>query len=143
MTITDKAHRQQLVWGIVGVLAAVVGFILARKLSFTSAHGKGVGFNQYQLHFMAYNQLGAVVGIVLSGIGISAGLLRKSFLSWIAAAGFAVVALQTVVQWRVNEKTNIFGSDGATMAFSIAMLVLYAMTALVTSKAMAETPASA
>ena len=135
MTLNDKAHRQQMTWGVVGAVAAIFGLLVSHKLAFTSPHGKGVGFSHYALHFMSYNKLGAIVGIALSAIGIAAGVLRQRFLSWVAAGGFAVVAVQTLIQWHVGTKSNIFGSDGATLAFALAMVLLYAVTACVTSLA--------
>jgi type IV secretory pathway TrbD component len=135
MTLTDKAHRQQMVWGVVGVLAGIVGLLISHKLAFNSPHGKEVGFRHYELHFMTYNRLGAIVGIVLSVTGILAGVLRTSLLAWIASVGFAVVALQTLIQWRGGSGRNVLGSGGATLAFSIAMVLLYGITALLTSMA--------
>ena len=135
MTLNDKAHRQQLVWGVVGVLAGFVGLLISNKLAFTSPHGKEVGFGHYELHFMTYNPLGAIVAIILSGIGILAGVLRTPLLAWIASAGFAVVALQTLIQWRGGSSSNVLGSGGATLAFSMAMLLLYGVTAFLTSMA--------
>jgi hypothetical protein len=85
------------------------------------------------LHFMTYNPFGAIVAIVLSAIGILAGILRIPLLAWIASAGFAVVALQTLIQWRSGTGSNVLGSGGATLAFSMAMVLLYGVTALLTS----------
>ena len=135
MTLNDKAHRQQITWGAVGAVAAIVGLVVSHKLAFTSPHGKGIGFNHYALHFMSYNRLGAIVGLGLSAVGIAAGVFRRTFLSWVAAGGFAVVAVQALIQWHVGTKSNIFGSDGATLAFALAMVLLYAATAWVTSLA--------
>ena len=133
MTLTDKAHRQQMAWGVAGVLAGFIGLLISHKLSFTSPHGKEVGFGHYELHFMNYNPLGAVVAIVLSVIGILAGVLRRPLLAWITSAGFAVVALQTLIEWRSGSSSNVLGSGGATLAFAMAMVLLYGVTALVTS----------
>jgi hypothetical protein len=133
MTLTEKTHRQQLVWGVVGVLAGIVGLLISTKLAFTGPHGKEVGFTHYELHFMTYNPFGAIVAIVLSAIGILAGILRIPLLAWIASAGFAVVALQTLIQWRSGTGGNVLGSGGATLAFSMAMVLLYGVTALLTS----------
>ena len=135
MTLTDKAHRQQLVWGVVGVLAGIVGLLISHKLSFTSPHGKEVGFKHYELHFMTYNPLGAIIAIVLSAIGILAGALRRPLLAWITSVGFAVVAFQTLIEWRSGSGSNILGSGGAALAFAMAMVLLYGVTALVTSMA--------
>lgn len=133
MTVTDKAHRQQVTWGVVGVVAGVVGLLISHRLAFTSPHGKEVGFRHYELHFMTYNRLGALVAIVLSAIGILAGVLGRPVLAWIASAGFAAVALQTIVQWRDGSGSNVLGSGGATLAFAMAMVLVYGVTALVTS----------
>ena len=135
MTLTDKAHRQQLVWGLVGVLGGIFGVLISHKLSFTSPHGKEVGFGHYELHFMTYNPLGAIVAIVLSAIGVLAGILRKPLLAWITSAGFGVVALQTLIQWRSGPSSNVLGSGGATLAFSMAMVLVFGVTAVLTSMA--------
>ena len=133
MTLTEKAHRQQLVWGAIGVLAGVIGLLISHNLAFTAPHGKEVGFVHYELHLMTYNGLGAIVAIILSGAGMLAGLLRQPLLAWIAAAGFAVVALQTLIQWRGGTNSNVLGSGGATLAFSMAMVLLYGVTAFLAS----------
>ena len=142
MTVTDKAHRQQVTWGVVGVVAGIVGLLISHKLAFTSPHGKEVGFRHYELHFMTYNRLGAVVAIVLSAIGILAGALRRPLLAWITSVGFAVVALQTLIEWRSGSGSNVLGSGGATLAFSMAMVLLYGVTALLTSMALPQSGTS-
>lgn len=127
----DKLCRYQLVWGVVGVVAAVFGLFHSRGLPFTSAHGAETGLPHYELHWMTYNRLGALVALVFAVIGLAGGAMRRPALGWVAAAGFAFVSLQTLVQWRSGGGSNVFGSTGPTMAFSVAMVLVFAVTAAI------------
>ena len=138
MTLADKVSRYQIVWGIVGLIAGAFGLFYSRGLPYSGAHGAVTGLRHYELRWMTYNGLGATVAIALAACGVAAGALRKPMLAWIAAAGFTVIALQTLVQWRTGATSNIFGSTGPTFAFSLALALLYAITGRLASVATVE-----
>jgi hypothetical protein len=127
----EKLYRYQLVWGVVGVLAAGFGLFHSRGLPFTAAHGAETGLPHYELHWMTYNRAGALIALSFAVIGLVGGATRRATLGWVAAAGFAFVSLQTLVQWRDGAGSNVFGSTGPTMAFSVAMVLIFAVTAAI------------
>ncbi len=130
MSPLSKLYRYQLAWGTAGTIAGLFGLFHSRGLSFTSARGAETGLPHYELHWMTYNRLGALVAVGLAALGAVAGATRKPALAGIAAAGFALVGLQTLVQWRTGHGDNLLGSTGPTLGFSVALMLAFAITAL-------------
>lgn len=124
-----KLSRYQLVWGLAGVIAALFGLLHSRGLALTSARGAETGLPHYELHWMTYNRLGALVALVFAAVGLAAGVTRKPALGWIVVAGFAIVTIQTLLQWRTGHGDNLFGSTGPTLGFSIATMLVFGLTA--------------
>jgi hypothetical protein len=55
----------------------------------------------------------------LGAVAVLASRLRRAELSWIAIGGFALMALQVLVQWRYrggNWTGGVFGGTGANFA---------------------------
>ncbi len=139
MTGLDRLCRYQLAWGIVGIVAGLFGLFHSRSLAFTASHGAETGLAHYELHWMTYNRLGALVALVFAATGLVSGAIRRPEFGWIAAAGFALVSLQTLVQWRTGQASNVFGSTGPTLGFSLAMILVYTVTtSLATTLARAD-----
>ncbi len=128
MSAHDRLARAQVVLGAVGVVVGLAGLWQARDVAFTADRGVIVGWGSYELAFMRFNKLGALIVIALAGIGLVAGLLRRPVLGWIPAAGFALVALQVLVQWR-PDGTNLLGAHGSNLGFALAMALGFGVTA--------------
>ncbi len=129
MSLLEKLSRYQVAWGTVGLIAGLFGLFHSRGLAFTWARGAETGLPHYELHWMTYNTLGALVAVALAAIGGAAGATRRPALGWVPAAGFALIALQTLLQWRTGKGDNLFGSTGPTFGFSIALMLAFAATA--------------
>ena len=125
-----KLYRYQLAWGIVGLVAGLFGLFHARGLAFTAAHGAETGLPHYELHWMTYNMLGALVAITFAVVGIAAAVRRNPTLALIATVGYLLVALQTLMQWRTGAGDNLLGSTGPTFAFSIAFALAFGTTTI-------------
>lgn len=129
MSARDRLARAQTVLGVVGVVIGLAGLWQARNIAFAADEGGIVGWGSYELYFMRFNKLGALVVIILAGIGLLAGIVRRPVLGWIPAAGFALVALQVVVQWR-PDGANLLGGHGSNLGFALAMAIGFGATAV-------------
>jgi hypothetical protein len=111
--LVTTARRAQLLLAGVSVAVGLGGLIAALDLSFTENEGAillGLG--------VSFNPLGALVLVALAalaGVGVLLGL-RSVVL--IAAAGFALGALQVVIQF--GRDTNWLGTRGSNLSFFLA-----------------------
>ncbi len=129
MNLPGKLCRYQVAWGVVGLIASLFGLFHSRGLAFSSTRGAETGLPHYELHWMTYNTLGALVAVALAAIGVAVGASRRPVLGWVPAAGFALVGLQALLQWRSGTGDNLFGSTGPTLGFAITLMLAFAVTA--------------
>lgn len=113
---------------LVGLAAGLSGFWLARDFDLAGRQGGQVGFRSYELNLMTYNRLGALVTIALSAIGLVGVFTLKPPLGVIPATGFALLALQVLIQWR-PDADNVFASSGTNLSFSLMMALGFGVTA--------------
>lgn len=110
----SSVRRAEMVVSIVALAAGVAGLLVAIGLPFTSSTGETVlGFG------ISFNPLGAVVMIVLAALGLAGATLQRPTLVLVAAVGFALYALQVVVQF--GRDTNWFGSRGSNLSLAIGL----------------------
>lgn len=106
--------------GIVAVLCGIGGLYVARNGGFADHHGALLGWARWELKFVWFNTLGALLTIVLGIVAIASSRMRQKMLGWVAGAGFALMALQVVAQWRSEKGATtggFLGGTGGTFAF--------------------------
>ena len=117
----DAARRHAVtVLGVVAVVVGVVSLVLVSGRSFTAEQGKLVGWAGGEAKLLWFNPLSALLTAVLGAVAVLSVRLRKAELGWIAVAGFALMALQVLAQWRYrngNWTGGVFGGTGANFAF--------------------------
>ena len=107
----DRVSRAQVVIGGIAVAVGALGLFLARELGFTDPAGALIGWGDYELKYMAYNPLGALLTVAVGALGVAAGVTRRQALAIVAAAVSALMALQVLVQWRPDGDNLLGGSD--------------------------------
>lgn len=128
MTYEARLARSQIVLGVAAVVVGVCAFWLARSVDFGASTAPRLGPAKYEVQAMAFNRLGALVVIALGVIGIVAGAIRRPMIAYVSAVGFGLMGLQVLVQWRPSA-SNLFGSVGSNLAFSILLCAGFAVTA--------------
>ncbi len=133
MTAASDARGERLrgiqrVIAIVCLGAGLVGLNRAGAVAFTADRGALIAWPRYEMYFMTYNRLGALVVLALGAVGLAAAITRRQLFAWVATGGFALLVLQVLVQWR-PDATNWFGASGANMSFSLAASLGFGVTA--------------
>ena len=117
----DEARRHAVtVLGVIAVIVGVVSLVLVSGRSFAAEQGKLVGWAGGEAKLLWFNPLSALLTAVLGVVAVLSVRLRRAELAWVAVAGFAVMALQVLVQWRYrngNWTGGVFGGTGANFAF--------------------------
>ena len=129
MTVTERIRRIQLTLGTVGILVGVIAFVQASNVAFRADVGAELGWPSYELRLMSYNRLGALVTLGLAVVGLTAALVRRPSLGWVAAGGFGLFAVQVLIQWR-PDASNLLGSRGSNLAFALLMSLGFGVTAV-------------
>ncbi len=116
------ARRSALrVLGLVSVLVAILGFVVARNTGFAAKQGALLGWARGELKVLWFTPLSALLTLVFGALGVASAQLRRKELGLIGAAGFAMMALFTLLQWRALDAGGwtggTFGGTGANMAF--------------------------
>jgi hypothetical protein len=124
-----KINRFQIALGGVAVFFGAVGFYLARDIDFQAAVGVETGFPTYELHMMPFNRFGALLVVLVGVIGLTAGLIRKPTVGYVASVASLLLALQVVVQWR-DKQANALGSAGQNLSFDLLLAIGFGVTAL-------------
>ena len=117
----ESKRRAVLVLGSIAVVVGLVSLVLVSGRSFTAEQGRLVGWVGGEAKFLWFNPLSALLTAVLGAVAVVSVRLRRVELSWIALAGFALMSLQVLVQWRHrggNWTGGVFGGTGANFAFS-------------------------
>ena len=124
----DRVARCQLVIGGIAVAVGALGLFLASDLGFTDPAGALLGWGDYELKFMAYNPLGALLTVAVGALGVAAGVTRRQPPAIAAAAISALMVVQVLVQWR-PEGENLLGGSGRNLGFDLLLVVGFATTA--------------
>jgi len=119
--------RFQLTLSLVGVAAGVWGYWLARELDFAGQDGGQLGLRNHEIILMTYNRLGALVTLALALIGVVGVFVAKPAIGFVAGGGFALLTVQTLVQWR-PETSNLLASSGTNLSFALMMAIGFAVT---------------
>ncbi len=117
--LATRVARTQLTVGVVALAVGVIGFWVARNADFSGGPG-AIIFEDLELRTMSYNRLGAVLTIVFGAIGIAASLVRRPMLGLIGGTGFALMAVQPLLQWRTGAD-NLLAATGRNWSFNLAM----------------------
>jgi len=128
MTFVQRLARAQMVLGAGAVAVGVVGFVSARHVAFNASIAPRLGPADLSLQAMSLNRLAALVVIGLGAVGVLAGATQRPIWGAVPAAGFALLALQVLIQWR-PAGTNWFASIGSNFSFSLLGCVGFAVTA--------------
>lgn len=105
--------------GAVAVLVGLAGIIAAADDPFTNKSGSLVGQRSYELKFVWFNLLAALVCIGIGALALLGWKARRREPVVAAAVVAALCALQVVVQWRTGsggETGGILGGNGGTFA---------------------------
>lgn len=124
--------RARIALGSVAMTVGLIGWIVVRSSSFTADPGVMIGFNRWELKVLWFNQLSAILTLVLGAILLASGISRRRGLAIIPAVVFGLMCLQVLVQWRVTPdgvKSGFLGGTGATFGFWL-MLCLGAVGTL-------------
>ncbi|MDZ4824868.1 MAG: hypothetical protein SGJ13_00190 [Actinomycetota bacterium] len=111
--VVTRIGRAVVVLGAVAVAFGVAG-LAAADGSFTDRAGWLVGRPSIELALAGFNRLGAMCTLALGVVAVVAGWRRSVLGVGIAAAGFAVMALQVVVQW--GRGANVLGGRGSNLS---------------------------
>jgi uncharacterized membrane protein YphA (DoxX/SURF4 family) len=102
------------------IVLGIAGFVVARNISFTADRGAMFGWANWELKLIWFNRLSALLTIGLGILALVGTLKKLKIATLIASAGFAIMALQVIVQWRYNDGSNqtggILGGTGGSMA---------------------------
>ena len=130
MTFTQRLARTQIMLGSFAVVIGGWAFYLSRNVAFTAVGPPRLGSVAFAMQTLSLNRLGAIVVVGLGALGIIAGALRRMWVGWICAAGFALLAAQVLAQWRPHG-TNWFGSVGSTLSFAFLLCAGFTVSAAV------------
>ena len=147
----DEARRRAvLVLGVVAVVVGVASLVIVSGRSFTAQQGKLVGWAAGELKLLWFNPFSALLTAVLGVVAVLSSRLRRVDLGWVAVAGFALMALQVLAQWRYRGghwTGGVFGGTGANFAFwamfAIGIAACRPSTTTTTATAGASTAAAA
>jgi len=112
--------RAVTVLGLVAVAVGVISLVLVSGRNFTAHQGKLVGWAGGEAKLLWFNPLSALLTALLGAVAVLAVRLRRPELRWVAAAGFGLMALQVLVQWRYRDGNwtgGVLGGTGPNFAF--------------------------
>ena len=107
----DALRRAQAAVAIVALIAGVVSLIVSLGLPLTAPRGGALGGTG-----ITFN-LGAALVTVLGLIALAGALLRRRSLVLAAASGFALIAVQVLLQF--GRSTNLLGTRGSSLSFAL------------------------
>jgi hypothetical protein len=124
-----NAHRGWLAAGVASALLGVWAIAKGALGGFDAEVGELLGNSWGELKFMRVNGLGALVLLVIGGLGIAAGLTRQRTAALAAAGVAALVALLGLVQWRKPvggaETGGLLGIEGGAIAVVLALAIVF------------------
>ena len=109
-------RRAQAVVAIVALIAGLFTLVASLSLPFTAARGGALGGTG-----ITFNLLGAALVSVFGLAALAGALLRRRILVLAAAAGFALIAVQVLLQF--GRSTNLLGTRGSSLSFALGAAV--------------------
>ena len=117
----DRARERAVtVLGLVAVGVGLLSAALVSGHSFAAHQGKLVGWAGGEAKLLWFNPLSALLTALLGALVVLAVRFRRPVLRWVAAAGFGLMALQVLVQWRYRDGNwtgGVLGGTGSNFAF--------------------------
>jgi uncharacterized membrane protein YphA (DoxX/SURF4 family) len=132
---SGKWLKPQRALPIVAVVIGALGFYVARDLDFAAKKGALLGWANWELKVLWFNQLSALLTIALGLLALAGTFLRQRLLTLIAAGGFGLMAIQVVAQWRNQKGGGFLGGTGSSMAFWALMAIGLGLAAKHTTSA--------
>ncbi len=96
-----RAALERFMWwlGMVAIVVGVAGLIAARDIGLTARQGARLGWGDGELKLLWFNPLSAFLTVVFGALVIAGPRIHR-YAVYVAAGGFAVMALQVLAQWR-------------------------------------------
>jgi uncharacterized membrane protein YphA (DoxX/SURF4 family) len=118
----QSLDRARLALGATALVVGAMGWFVSRSDDFTSSDGHLVGYRQLELKFVWFNQFSAILTMVLGVVLLICGFTRLKALALIGAAGFGLMCLIVLVQWRNNGADSgitggVLGATGGSLGF--------------------------
>lgn len=108
----EAFRRAQAVVAIVALIAGVVTLIASLGLPLTAPRGGALGGTG-----ITFNLLGAALVSVLGLFALAGAVLGRRSFVLAAAAGFALIAMQVLLQF--GRSTNLLGTRGSSLSFAL------------------------
>lgn len=139
MVVTSVA-RAATVLGAAAVVVGAVALVLADG-GLATRDATIIGWPQIELTLASFNRLGAVFTIGLGGVAVLGARRRSVPLLGVAAAGYAAMAAQVLIQW--GRGANLFGGSGRNLSLWMGLAVglgvlAWALDAAATDEGRAE-----
>jgi thiosulfate dehydrogenase (quinone) large subunit len=125
---TAARSRAISVLGAVAVVIGIIGLVLALKGDFSGKIGHIIGYQKgkWELKLIWMNGVSSLLTIAFGVVALASNRLRKPVLAWVAVAGFALMSLQVLAQWRSVKGVNtggFLGGTGGTLAFWLMLAI--------------------
>ncbi|MBA2365130.1 MAG: hypothetical protein H0W36_15610 [Gemmatimonadetes bacterium] len=108
----DALRRAQFAVAIVALIAGVVTLVASLGLPLTSPRGGALGGTG-----ITFNLLGAALVSVLGIVALVGAVLRRRSLVLAAAGGFALIAVQVLLQF--GRSANLLGTRGSSLSLAL------------------------
>ena len=108
----DALRRAQFAVAIVALIAGVVTLVASLGLPLTSPRGGALGGTG-----ITFNLLGAALVSVLGLVALVGAVLRRQSLVLAAAGGFALIAVQVLLQF--GRSANLLGTRGSSLSLAL------------------------
>jgi hypothetical protein len=108
----DAVQRAQAAVAIAALIGGVLTLIVSLGDPLTAPFGSALDGTG-----ITFNLLGAVLVSVLALVALAGALLRRRSFVIAAAAGFALIAMQVLLQFGRN--TNLLGTRGSSLSFAL------------------------
>ena len=112
--------RAATVVGGMAMVVGIAGLIAAHNKGFAAHQGARLGWAKGELKWLWFNPLSALLTIGLGLLVVAAIKIGRSEIAWVAVAGFGLMALQVLIQWRYNDGKwtgGFLGGTGPNLAF--------------------------
>jgi hypothetical protein len=108
----DAVRRAQAAVATVALIGGVLTLIVSLGYPLTAPRGSALGGTG-----ITFNLLGAALVSVLALVALAGALLRRRSFVIAAASGFALIAMQVLLQFGRN--TNLLGTRGSSLSFAL------------------------
>lgn len=108
----DALRRAQFAVAIVALIAGMVTLVASLGLPLTAPRGGALGGTG-----ITFNLLGAALVSVLGLVALVGAVLRRRSLVLAAAGGFALIAVQVLLQF--GRSANLLGTRGSSLSLAL------------------------